>query len=445
MPDLNYETPAVKDSMFNIADYWIKNVGIDGFRLDAVIHIFEEPGMPANSERNFPFWAAFSARVKAANPEAFNVGEAWTEGTYMRRYVTEGKLDYVFDFDLAGAILSAVNNGRSGSLGRVLQTAYDGFPFLQIGTFLTNHDQNRVANVLGNNIGRMKAAASLYLTMPGIPYLYYGEEIGMTGQKPDEDIRRPMQWTSGTNSGFTNGNPWRGVNADFTTKNVALQQADNTSLWHHYRKLIEIRNNETALRRGTLQILTPSSDAVFAFRREIEGENGAQVVVLQNLSGNMVTDVRIPASFSQSKESFSNQVASIGQWEDLFNPGSTVYANNGQLTLTLAPHETRILKLQVVLPANERASGADAFVLLGNFPNPFNPSTTIRFQLPVATEVRLEILDLSGRVVQQPLISRLPAGSHAVQVSLGALSSGVYLYRVSAGNAVKSGKMTLLK
>jgi glycosidase len=439
MPDLNYETQAVKDSMFNIAEYWIKNVGIDGFRLDAVIHLFEEGTNPANSERNFPFWADFSARVKAANPDAFNVGEAWTEGTFMKRYVNDGKLDYVFEFDLASAMLTAVNNGNASNLGRVLQQAYDGYPFLQFGTFLTNHDQNRVANVFSSNAGKMKAAASLYLTMPGIPYIYYGEELGMTGAKPDEDIRKPMQWTGGTHSGFTTGTPWRSVNADFTTKNVAAQQADTTSLLHHYRKLIRLRNEQEALRRGELEILTVSNTAVFAFKR------GNGLIVIQNTGGNTLNSVSInPGNVNFCENATSGQCAQ--QWSDLFNYTTHTLTDAASTwSFTLKPYETKILKIESYATDSEQKAPVASFQLHGNYPNPFNPSTTIRFSLANASDVTLEILDLSGRVLQTPLKNRLSAGTHGVSVSMPLMASGVYLYRLRSGNAVRLGKMTLVK
>ncbi|MEN8844800.1 MAG: alpha-amylase family glycosyl hydrolase, partial [Candidatus Arcticimaribacter sp.] len=83
------------------------------------------------------------------------------------------------------------------------------YNFAQYGTFLANHDQNRVFNQLGGSIARAKLAASILLSLPGVPYLYYGEEIGMVGEKPDENIRLPMQWDTTPNGGFTTGTPWR--------------------------------------------------------------------------------------------------------------------------------------------------------------------------------------------------------------------------------------------
>src|SRR6185295_273775 len=98
--------------------------------------------------------------------------------------------------------------GSPLSIKSTIQAVYNGYPYLQFGTFLTNHDQDRVMDVLNNDVDKAKTAASVYLTFPGIPYVYYGEEIGMKGNGADENKRRPMQWTSSSNAGFTTGSPW---------------------------------------------------------------------------------------------------------------------------------------------------------------------------------------------------------------------------------------------
>jgi glycosidase len=188
MPDLNYENPVVKDSLFNCAKYWLQTIGVDGFRLDAVKYIFEEGSVLEDSPKTFDFWNEFNTAIKSVSPDAFAVGEAWTSTATVKKYQTKERLDYCFEFDLASNMLNAANNGNAVSLRNHLNVVYEGFPHLQWGSFLTNHDQNRVMDVLGGNIAKAKVAASLLLTIPGIPYLYYGEEIGMYGQKPDEDI-----------------------------------------------------------------------------------------------------------------------------------------------------------------------------------------------------------------------------------------------------------------
>ena len=142
-------------------------------------------------------------------------------------------------------------------------------------------------SVLGDNLEAAKTAATLLLTSPGVPFLYYGEEIGMLGKKPDENIRLPMQWTGEENAGFTTGAPWRAPNGDFTTKNVTDQSADPGSLLSLYRALIHIRNRHEALRIGDYYAVDTNNPAVFANLRVSKEE---VVLVVINLSDKPVSD-----------------------------------------------------------------------------------------------------------------------------------------------------------
>jgi glycosidase len=108
--------------------------------------------------------------------------------------------------------------------------------------------------VLGDE-AKARVAASAMLMLPGMPFVYYGEEIGMVGAKPDETIRTPMQWTAAPNGGFTTGTPWEPLQADWKTKNVAAQDSSRQSLLNHYRRLIQLRNANPALNRGLLTLL----------------------------------------------------------------------------------------------------------------------------------------------------------------------------------------------
>ena len=208
MPDLNYESQAVQDSLFAAADFWLEDVGVDGFRLDAVKYLVEDGDVLEDTPQTFAVWNDFAQHVQATQPEALTVCEAWSSRDRVVPYVTEGDLDLCFEFDLAGAILGAVQSGDARGLAAEAQDAYAAYPHLQYATFLTNHDQNRVMEEIGLDVDRGAAAAALYLTLPGVPFVYYGEEIGMLGRKPDENIRRPMQWSDAPGAGFTSGSPW---------------------------------------------------------------------------------------------------------------------------------------------------------------------------------------------------------------------------------------------
>ena len=147
-------------------------------------------------------------------------------------------------------------------------------------SFLSNHDMARVMTQVNGDVNKAKAAAAVLLTSPGVPFIYYGEEIGMVGDKPDPLIRTPMQWTGGENAGFTSGTPWQAVTIDYTTRNVEMQSSDPASLLSLYRTLIQLRNDHYALRTGDYVQVKSEHSKLFAMLRVAEKES---VLVLVNL------------------------------------------------------------------------------------------------------------------------------------------------------------------
>ena len=243
MPDLNYREPEVRDEMLDIARYWLEDIGVDGFRIDAAKYLYEEGSNLENLPETIEFYQDMSTATKAVAPASFSVGEVWDDISVILPYVENDGLDYCFEFGLAGNILSAVNTGDADNLRARMAQVYSSYPHMQWGTFLTNHDQNRVMNEFGRNDAKHKVAAAIYLTLPGVPYIYYGEEVGMLGAKPDENIRRPMSWDGSAKAGFTTGSPWNGFSSNQTTHNVADQRGEPNSIFNRYRKLIQLRNN----------------------------------------------------------------------------------------------------------------------------------------------------------------------------------------------------------
>ena len=266
MPDLNFENKAVRKEMKNIAEFWLKKMKVDGFRCDAAKHIFEDGNIMSNVPQTFGWWREFHEFYKDINPEALAVGEAWDSSDIVVQYL-DNRFDFCFEFDLANTIISAVNHSDADLLKYKLAEIIETYPHLQYGTFLTNHDQNRVMNQLAFDREKAKFAASILLTLPGIPFIYYGEEIGMTGKKPDPDIRTPMQWNESEFAGFSSGQPWHVLNEDFAENNVENHQKDRNSLWQVYRKMISLREKHPALRRGTTRILECSNTDILPLLR----------------------------------------------------------------------------------------------------------------------------------------------------------------------------------
>jgi alpha-amylase len=131
-----------------------------------------------------------------------------------------------------------------------------------------------------------KLAATMMLTFPGVPFIYYGEEIGMIGSKPDEDIRLPMQWSGESGAGFTSGTPWREPYPDYPDRNVSVQSDDPDSLLSHYRSLTGLRNRHAALRSGGAILVNSGSPSLYALLRYNDDE---AFLVLVNSHPNEVT------------------------------------------------------------------------------------------------------------------------------------------------------------
>ena len=293
MPDLNYDNPAVREEIKKVTSFWLKDIGIDGFRLDAVRYMAEDDQL-ADSKANHAFLEEWGQYYRSINPQAFTVGEAWTDNANVKKYINTNKeLASAFNFDLSAAMLK-LNEGNTTSLRFILQTTIRDFPEQDNANFITNHDMPRVMNQLGTDKEqRAKIAAGILLTAPGIPFIYYGEEIGMSGTKPDELIRTPMQWDNTQGAGFTDGKPWEAINADFLLVNVAKQTGDSTSLLEHYRDLIQLRNEHSALRIGKTYVTDSKSNKIISYLRAGKDET---LLVIINIDDAPVSgyDLELP-------------------------------------------------------------------------------------------------------------------------------------------------------
>ncbi|MCA9918109.1 MAG: hypothetical protein KC445_09160 [Anaerolineales bacterium] len=286
MPDLNYENPDVTFAMFEAVKFWLDDMHVDGFRLDAIKHIVEEGQGQQNTPSTHEWLQEFYLFYKAVNPDAFTVGEAWT-GTQQVVDYTGDEVDIAFQFFLAEDVLNSANAGLAPIYTKTFQEVYDAFPANQYATFITNHDQNRVMSQLDGDEGKARVAAAILLTSPGVPFVYYGEEIGQMGMKPDEDIRLPMQWASnGPKVGFTEGTPWRPAADDFPVRSVERQTSNPDSLLSLYRGLIQLRNEHEALRVGDWTLVESGSPRLLTFLRQTENET---VLVIINVNKNSVS------------------------------------------------------------------------------------------------------------------------------------------------------------
>lgn len=290
MPDLNYQEPAVYNEIKDTARFWLQDLQVDGFRLDAVKYIIEEGTVLEDVQATYDFWRRFQQDARQAKPGMMSVGEAWDDTGTVVNYVTEGDLDVCFEFNLATTILNAVGSAGPSIVVSKMREIKTSYPYHRYGVFLTNHDQDRVMTNLGENPANARLAASIYLTLPGVPFIYYGEEIGMRGSGAHENIRRPMQWDSSPHAGFTSGVPWNTVDNNYTTVNVGQQITDPQSSWNRYRHLIFLRGQYNALDRGTYQAIHASNSWIYAYLRQYNHE---VVLVMHNFSSQAMDDVGV--------------------------------------------------------------------------------------------------------------------------------------------------------
>ena len=294
MPDLNLLNPEVNRELLEVARFWLREIGVDGFRLDAIKHLIEVGELQENTPESRQWLSTYEAQLEEIKPNSFTVGEIFNGPSFIvARYVNEGAIDVGFDFKLSEEMIGAAQSGSKRDIVRAHRNALRDYPFNQFATFLTNHDQVRLANQLLHDVGRNKVAAALLLTGPGVPFIYYGEEIGMAGAKPDERIRTPMHWENSASAGFTTGDSlWQPLQGqdNLARANVADQIDDPESLLSSYRDLIHLRNENAALRRGDLTPVESDGRGVYAFLRHDEQQT---LLVIINLDDEPVVDLRL--------------------------------------------------------------------------------------------------------------------------------------------------------
>lgn len=277
MPDLNYDRPEALEEMKRVASFWLNEMGVDGLRLDAVKYLAEDGAVVEDTPRTHVVLRDYAAHVRRTKPGAFTVGEVFDSTTTLLSYYPD-QLDAYFAFEVADSIIAGVRRGDArGILAPVLrlQAAQ---PATRWAPFLRNHDQPRTRTELGGDWGKARVASFVLLTLPGLPFVYYGEELGMAGAKPDERIRTPMPWSrSAPHAGFTTGTPWQPLAADSLDANVEGQDGRDGTLLHLHRALIPLRSRTPALARGTLVPLATSDSAVLAFVRR-DGDDAVLVV-----------------------------------------------------------------------------------------------------------------------------------------------------------------------
>lgn len=338
MPDVNWQNPEARAEMLRIARFWLGK-GVDGFRLDATRYLVETgpgPGQADTAETHAALKDLATA-VRTAKPDSVLVAENWTTTQIIAQYygststIAGGdEMPMNFNFPLADAIVNGVNSGSPTPIIDTLRLVQSTYPAGVIDApFLTNHDQRRLASALGNDSGKARVAAAILLTLPGTPFLYYGEEVGIQNgpTSGDESKRTPMPWTA--TGGFTTGTPWFAYAPGLATTNVESQASQPGSLLSRYRALIHARNSSAALQKGSLELLN-ASPLMLAFLRKYNDET---VLVVHNLG--------------DAVNRSSNLAFNATSFEPILSDASSAPAgSNGAWSVTLPPRGVGIWKVK---------------------------------------------------------------------------------------------------
>ena len=329
-PDLNWENPKVRQGLYGFIRFWVEK-GVEGFRLDVIDQIAKDPDLKVTG--NGPHLHGF---LRELSKEAFieeglvTVGEAWGANVERARLYSApdgSELSMVFQFehmcldqtswqkwDFAPLPLVKLKD----CFRRWQQELYgEGWNSL----FFNNHDLPRIVSRWGDPVNYRVESAKMLATMlhgmQGTPYIYQGEELGMTNLKLPleqyvdveihnlfrdwtaagrsaesameaiwargrDNARTPMQWTAGENAGFTTGKPWLNINPNHDTVNAEAALADPDSIFYHYQKLIALRKSLRVFRDGSFTLLCPEDENIFAYTRDTEEEH---LLVVCNFTG----------------------------------------------------------------------------------------------------------------------------------------------------------------
>ncbi|KHF40885.1 glycoside hydrolase family 13 protein [Halalkalibacter okhensis] len=388
-PDLNWENPNVRSELYDMVNWWLDK-GIDGFRVDAISHIKKVAGFPdLPNPKKKKYVPSFDGHMNQEGIHVFleelkretfdkydimTVGEAnGVKVNQAKQWVGEedGCFDMIFQFEHLD-LWGKSTDGRLDlpALKRTLtkwQKGLDGLGWNAL--FLENHDQPRSVSTWGNSEKyrnqSAKALATMYFLMQGTPFIYQGQEIGMTNvkfpsiddyndvaiknlyrnereegksheeimeviwQNGRDNSRTPMQWNNGGNAGFTTGKPWIKINPNYQEINVEQSIEDPSSIYNYYRKLIQLRKDNDVLIYGSYDLVLIDHEQVYAYTRTMDDE---LFLILTNLFDEE-TEVEWPPSLEGKSKKLMINNYKVDMIEDKTN-------------LVLKPYEARVYKVK---------------------------------------------------------------------------------------------------
>ena len=311
MPDFNLDSPELRQELKKVLAFWMDK-GVSGFRFDAAGHVYNKMKMPAGFEdttgASADFWKEMIDFTKSKNPATYSVAEVW-DTTNVRAQALMG-LDSVFHFDIGdNYILNSIKNKSAGSnnLARIFESDFANYrkynPNFIDAPFLTNHDQARIAGNLKGDLASLKLAAGMYLLTQGVPFVYYGEELGMMSGTKDETKRTPFLW-AGMDSKKIPAYQTSWAAADdciYNKKTVGLdiQKKDKNSLYNYYKKIINFRNSCPAFEKGCKFSVWNSKNGRISSWMITNKSGSERVLVIHNVT-DKATELALPEEFTKA-------------------------------------------------------------------------------------------------------------------------------------------------
>lgn len=341
MPEWDLNSKDTRKYFLEIADFWLNDYDVDGFRLDALTYY----SSPDTDGKEFMKW--YYDEVQKIKPDVYMVGEYWTGNSDITQmYGTQ--IDSLFEFGFAsstGAFMNSVRNQENDGLITQVKTYVDGTDKVSDKVinayFLSNHDQVRSGNYLKSyGVNYTKMAASAYMLMPGNPFIYYGEEIGMmqdSQQNADEYKREPMVWDTENPPTINVNNVTSYDESQAPYGGVEQQLKDENSVLSHYKRIIKIRNQNPEIARGKITGEYEFDDkSLCGYYVEY---NDSTIMIIHNFSAEEEKEVEITDDVMKSFEFRGDLVASKG----VEGRSSKNVILNGK-KFTMPPQSTIILK-----------------------------------------------------------------------------------------------------
>lgn len=336
MPDYNFDDEGLREECFRIADFWLEK-GVDGFRLDSAMHLYHPakvaPGEPYH-EKNIAWWQSFRAHCRSVKPDCFLIGEVWDESAVRAPY--HRGLDSTFHFYLGERIRRLTEgtlaaNDFSAYLAETYRTFASVDPSCVDAPFLSNHDMLRYAEETGFSADMLKLSAAVYLTLPGVPFVYYGEELGLSPEPNDRLLsalssdglmraRTAFPWTEGQCvARFAHG---------YRSEPLKRQLTNPDSMLRFYRRMLRLRNELAPLRDGVFVPIS-APDGVLAYRMQ-DWEEFAEV--FHNLSDAPVAVVSgLPLAVDPMAGAAPQKGSDFGSWI-LLPKRSIIFYKNEHIT-----------------------------------------------------------------------------------------------------------------